>query len=117
MRVKNFCKNLCLSLCLMAWTGCDKEEWDFAAEETAESTVITGEVRSTNGEPLADVVVRVDYEEQRWLQLPNVRHKAEVKTDKKGVCRLHLYDSRLGQYAREPDVRLLGDCSRRIDRV
>ena len=49
MRVKNFCKNLCLSLCLMAWTGCDKEEWDFAAEETAESTVIMGEVRSTNG--------------------------------------------------------------------
>ena len=89
MRVKDFCKNLCLSLCLMAWTGCDKEEWDFAAEETAESTVITGEVRSANGEPLADVVVRVDYEEQRWLQLPNVRHKAEVKTDKKGAYRLH----------------------------
>lgn len=89
MRVKDFCKAFCVSLCLMAWTSCDKEEWDFAEEETAESTIITGEVRSTGGEPLANVMVRVDYEEQRWLQLPNVRHKAEVKTDKKGEYRLH----------------------------
>lgn len=89
MKTKNLFGVFLLSLCIAGLSGCVKEEWDLAKKETKYSTVVEGTVLSSNGMPLANIDVKVDYHENKWLQYSNTRHKAETKTDKNGKYRLH----------------------------
>lgn len=69
--------------------GCTKEEWNLTEEETPQSTVIEGSIISSNGAPIAEVEIAVDYHENKWLQYSKTRHKAVTKTDKNGKYRLY----------------------------
>lgn len=74
---------------LLSLSSCQKEETDFSKQETKESTVIEGTVRTSDGAPIAGITVKVDYTESAWLAYAKTRHKAETKTDKYGKYRLH----------------------------
>lgn len=89
MRAKNLFGILFLFLCTIGFVSCAKEEWDLGGKETESSTVVEGTIISTDGMPLADIVVKVDYQENKWLQYSKTIHKAETKTDKNGKYRLH----------------------------
>lgn len=88
MRTKNLVGMLLLFLCIVSLSSCQKEEWDIEPGETEQSTVVEGTVITSNGIPLADVEVKVDYSESKWLAYGKTLHKAETKTDKDGKYRL-----------------------------
>lgn len=50
-----------LFFCMISLAGCQKEEWNIESVETEESTVVEGRVITSNGTPLANVVVKVDF--------------------------------------------------------
>lgn len=59
---------LLLFLFTISLTSCTKEEWDLGTEETENSTVVEGIILSSTGIPLADIDMKVDYQESKWLQ-------------------------------------------------
>lgn len=89
MRVKNLFGIFLFFLPVISLVSCTKEEWDLEKEETEHSTVIEGTILTSGGMPLADINVKVDYSENKWLQYAKTRHKGETKTDKNGKYRLH----------------------------
>lgn len=88
MKTKSIFGILALFLCIISLASCQKEEIDTESVETEESTVVKGVAVTSNGMPLANVIVKVDYFEGRWLSYNKTRHKAETKTDKDGKYRL-----------------------------
>ncbi|MDR2968654.1 MAG: DUF4198 domain-containing protein [Tannerellaceae bacterium] len=92
-KTKNLFGILLLFLCTISLASCQKEEWDIEKIETKESTVLEGMVITSDGMPLANVEVKVDYSEDKWLAYNKTRHKAETKTDKNGKYRLFFYKS------------------------
>lgn len=88
VKMKNIFGLFLLFLYLISFTSCQKEEVDFESVETEESTVVEGQIITSNGMPLANVDVMVDYFEGKWLAYSKTRHKAETKTDKDGKYRL-----------------------------
>lgn len=77
-----------LFFCMISLSGCQKEEWNIESVETEESAVVEGRVITSNGTPLANVVVKVDFHKTKWLAYYKTRHKAETTTDKNGKYRL-----------------------------
>lgn len=88
MKTKRIFGILLLFLSIISFASCAKEEFDFDSVETKESTVVEGTIISSGGLPLANVEVKVDYHEGKWLAYSKTRHKAETKTDKYGKYRL-----------------------------
>lgn len=91
MRKKHLVGILLLCLCTIGFTSCVKEEDDFLDEETENTTIIKGKIVTTDGEPLPNITVKVDYNEGKWLQYSKTRHKAEGQTDKNGSYKLEFY--------------------------
>lgn len=90
MNSKYILRTVLFFLSVISLTSCcSKEEWDLDKKETESSTIVEGVVLSSNGRPLANINVKVDYHESKWLQYSKTRHKAEVRTDKNGKYRLH----------------------------
>ena len=87
MKTTKFLGMLIAFFVLTALAGCSKEEDDFEEQPTENSIVIKGVATTSNGKPLANVIVKLDYEE-RSLWYCEVRHKAETKTDNNGAYRL-----------------------------
>jgi hypothetical protein len=88
MKTKNIFGILLLVLCAISLASCQKEEFDIETIETKESTVVEGAIVTSNGIPLANVEVKVDYFKDKWPAYSKIRHKAETKTDKNGKYRL-----------------------------
>ena len=88
MKTKNLLKTLLLFLLITSLAGCQKEEFDFDSEETDQSTVVEGVFITSEGLPIANVEVNVDYCESKWLAYSKTTHKATTKTDKNGKYRL-----------------------------
>lgn len=88
MKTKNRSGILLLFLCIISLASCQKEERDIELHETEQSTIVEGTVITSGGIPLADVEVKVDYSEAKWLSYSKTRHKAETTTDKNGKYRL-----------------------------
>lgn len=88
MKTKNLFRVLSLLLCAINFVSCQKEEWDVDSRETEQSTVVEGVVVTSGSVPLANVKIRVDYSENKWLAYAKTRHKAEATTDKNGKYRL-----------------------------
>lgn len=84
----NTFKNVFFLLILCCFMSC-KEEDDFISHPTATSTFIKGVARTSNGEPLANVKVSLDYTENVWLGPQLTRHKAEGTTDANGNYQLY----------------------------
>lgn len=89
MNTKYILRTVLFFLSVISLTSCSKEEWDLDKKETESSTAVEGVVLSSNGTPLANINVKVDYIEEKWLMYGKTRHKAEARTDKSGKYRLH----------------------------
>ena len=87
MKTTKFLGILIAFFVLTALAGCSKEEDDFEEQPTENSIVIKGVATTSNGKPLANVIVKLDYE-NRSLFYNETRHKAEAKTDNNGAYQL-----------------------------
>ena len=88
MKIKNLLGIFLFYLCTISLVSCQKVEFDFDSKETEESTVVEGVVITSGGKPLANVKVKVNFYESKWLSYHNTRHKAETITDINGKYRL-----------------------------
>lgn len=79
----NYSMNVLFFLLICCFMSCTEED-DFIPEPTPTSTFIKGTAKTSNGEPLANVIVKLDYTETVWLGPQYTRHKAEGRTDKNG---------------------------------
>lgn len=91
MRKKHLFGILSLCLSIVGLASCVKEEDDFLDGETENTTIVKGKIVTTDGEPLPNITVKVDYNEGKWLQYSKTRHKAEGQTDKNGIYKLEFY--------------------------
>ena len=78
---------LLISLVLLAVSSC-KEENDFIPEPTPTSIIISGRVTTTDGAPLADIPLSVDYKESQYLGYQKTIHKAKAVSDAQGYYRV-----------------------------
>lgn len=78
---------LAMSICISASSGCDREDDNLITEPTETSTVITGYIKTPEGEPLADIPVNVDFT-SNGIFGSSLIHKAKGLTDKKGFFRI-----------------------------
>lgn len=78
---------LAMSICLSAASGCDREDDNLITEPTETSTVITGYIKTPEGDPLAGIPVNVDFT-SNGIFGSSLIHKAKGSTDKKGFFRI-----------------------------
>lgn len=87
MKLIKFLGSLFLFLCMMGFVGC-KEEEDIIEKPSANSTFIQGKATTSNGEPLAGVLISMYYSEGQLLGPQLSRKKAEGRTDQQGNYQL-----------------------------
>lgn len=75
------------SLSAILITGCDKEEEDLIPHPSDTSTILTGQIATPDGMPLADIPVSVDYTFKSIFGTSLI-HKAKGCTDKSGFYKI-----------------------------
>lgn len=83
------------SLSAILITGCDKEEEDLIPHPSDTSTILTGQIATPDGMPLADIPVSVDYTFKSIFGTSLI-HKAKGCTDKSGFYKIFLNFRRMG---------------------
>ena len=80
---KLFLYLLALPLLILLLASCHSEEDDFIDKPDPKSFIIKGVARTSGGQPLPNIEVKLDFREAS-LVATKVRHKARVTTDKDG---------------------------------
>ncbi len=80
---KLFLYLLALPLLILLLASCHSEEDDFIDKPDPKSLIIKGVARTSGGQPLPNIEVKLDFREAS-LVATKVRHKARVTTDKDG---------------------------------
>ena len=74
---------LVLPVLMLSLASCHSEEDDFIDKPDPKSLIIKGVARTSGGQPLPNIEVKLDFREAS-LVATKVRHKARVTTDKDG---------------------------------
>ena len=80
---KLFLYLLALPVFMMLFASCHSEEDDFIDKPNPKSLIIKGVARTSGGQPLPNIEVKLDFREAS-LVATKVRHKAKATTDKDG---------------------------------
>lgn len=80
---KLFLYLLALPLLILLLASCHNEEDDFIDKPDPKSLIIKGVARTSGGQPLSNIEVKLDFREAS-LVATKVRHKAKATTDKDG---------------------------------
>ena len=90
---KLFLYLLALPLLILLLASCHSEEDDFIDKPDPKSLIIKGVARTSGGQPLPNIEVKLDFREAS-LVATKVRHKAKTTTDKDGryIMFFHLSD-------------------------
>ena len=80
---KLFLYLLALPLLILLLASCHSEEDDFIDKPDPKSLIIKGVARTSGGQPLPNIEVKLDFREAS-LVATKVRHKAKATTDKDG---------------------------------
>lgn len=81
---KSFLYLLALPVLMLLFASCHSEEDDFVDKPDPKSLIIKGVARTSGGQPLPDIEVKLDFREAS-LVATKVRHKAKATTDKEVV--------------------------------
>ena len=74
---------LVLPVLMLSLASCHSEEDDFIDKPDPKSLIIKGVARTSEGQPLPDIEVKLDFREASLIAT-KVRHKAKTTTDKDG---------------------------------
>ena len=75
---------LVLPVLMLSLASCHSEEDDFIDKPDPKSLIIKGVARTSGGQPLPNIEVKLDFREAS-LVATKVRHKAKATTDKEVV--------------------------------